>query len=69
VSLKKEIQLKKDPKGRNCRNWKRQREHDRKDEPKRAPVVPNRRVLLLFYYRSATLWVKGSFVVYHNSHY
>jgi hypothetical protein len=30
-------------KGRNWKNQKRQREHDRKEEPKRAPVVPNRR--------------------------
>jgi hypothetical protein len=34
----------KDSKGRKWKNRKRQRdEHDRKDEPKRAPVVPNRR--------------------------
>jgi hypothetical protein len=33
----------KDPKGRKWKNQKRQREHDRKEEPKRAPVVPNRR--------------------------
>jgi hypothetical protein len=32
-----------DPKGRKWKNRKRQREHDRKEEPKRAPVVPNRR--------------------------
>jgi hypothetical protein len=33
----------KDPKGRKWKNRKRQREHDRKEESKRAPVVPNRR--------------------------
>jgi hypothetical protein len=30
----------KDPKGRKWKNRKRSREHDRKEEPKRAPVVP-----------------------------
>jgi hypothetical protein len=38
----KKIQFK-DPKGRKWKNRKRQREHDRKEEPKRVPVVPNRR--------------------------
>jgi hypothetical protein len=33
----------KDTKGRKLKNQKRQREHDRKEEPKRALVVPNRR--------------------------
>jgi hypothetical protein len=33
----------KDPIGRKWKNQKRQREHDRKEEPKRVPVVPNRR--------------------------
>jgi hypothetical protein len=31
------------PKGRRWENRKRSREHDRKEEPKRAPVVPSRR--------------------------
>jgi hypothetical protein len=35
----------KDPKGRKWKNQERYREHDRKEEPKRAPVVPNRRDL------------------------
>jgi hypothetical protein len=33
----------KDPKGRKWKYRKRQGEHDRQEEPKRAPVVPNRR--------------------------
>jgi hypothetical protein len=33
----------KDPKGSKWKNQKRQREHDKKEEPKRAPVVRNRR--------------------------
>jgi hypothetical protein len=33
----------KDPKCRQWKNRKRQTEHDRKKEPKRAPVVPDRR--------------------------
>jgi hypothetical protein len=64
LSLEKKYSLK-DPKGRNWKNWKRQREHDRKDEPKRASVVQNRRGLL-FHYCSAPLWVKGCLGVYHN---
>jgi hypothetical protein len=31
------------PKGRRWKNRKRSREHDRKEELKRAPVVPSRR--------------------------
>jgi hypothetical protein len=38
----------KDPKGRKLKNKKRQREHDRKEEPQRGPVVPNRRCLYSF---------------------
>jgi hypothetical protein len=38
----KKIQLE-GPKSRRWRNRKRSREHDRKEEPKRAPVVPSRR--------------------------
>jgi hypothetical protein len=30
-------------KAKKWKNRKRQREHDRKEEPKTAPVVPNRR--------------------------
>jgi hypothetical protein len=41
-SLKKKYSSK-DPKGRKWKNRKRQREHNRKEKPKRAPVVPNRR--------------------------
>jgi hypothetical protein len=36
------IQLK-GPKGRRWKNRKRSRENDRKEEPKRAPVIPSRR--------------------------
>jgi hypothetical protein len=31
------------PKGRRWKNRKRSREHDRKEEPKRAPEIPSRR--------------------------
>jgi hypothetical protein len=35
----------KDPKGSKWKIPERSREHVRKEEPKRAPVVPNRRAL------------------------
>jgi hypothetical protein len=38
----KKIQLE-GPKGRRWKNRKRSREHDRKEEPERAPVVPSRK--------------------------